>query len=78
MQGVLAFADVALREAAEGMSARDLVKTVDGEGNAFIAELLLSFVVRFAVTAATDDTADADEFTDGEALDFFSEGGDMT
>jgi hypothetical protein len=73
VQDVSVFADIAFGEASEGMSSRDFVGAVEGEGNSFIAELFQSLVARITVSTAIYDAANPDKFTDLEVANFFAE-----
>jgi hypothetical protein len=78
VQDVPVFADIALGEASEGMSSRDFVWAVEGEGHTFIAELFQSLVARITVSTAIYDAADTDKLPDLEVSNFFSKSSDAT
>lgn len=78
MEDVLRLADVALGEATEGLPARDAVFAIEGVGHAFFAELLQAVVAVLAVATAIDDTADTDQLSDVEVLDFAPESRDAS
>ena len=49
MEYIFVFADIGFREASVGHPSRDFVWTIEGEGNAFFAKLLLPFCAILAV-----------------------------
>ena len=78
MQDVSVFADIALGEASEGMSSRDFVGAVEGEGYAFLAELFQTFMARVTVPTAIYDAPDTDKLPDLEVSNFFAESSDTS
>ena len=72
MQDVAVFADIALGEAPEGISSRDFVWAVEGEGHTFFAKLLLPFCAILAVLTGFYNTSNSNQVSNLKSRNLIS------